>query len=87
VCVQARQVGDAVEVAISDAGPGVPASILPTLFSQVRTIGRTDRDRTRGTGLGLSLVRGLVEAMGGQAWYDSDASCTTFRFTLPTPFR
>jgi PAS domain S-box-containing protein len=87
VRVDARQVGDFVEVAVSDAGDGVPEAVVPTLFSPVRTIGRADRDRSRGNGLGLSLVRDLVEAMGGRAWYDADAARTTFRFTLPTPRR
>jgi PAS domain S-box-containing protein len=87
VRVEARQIGDAVEVSVSDGGDGVPSAVVPTLFSPVRTIGRADRDRSRGNGLGLSLVRDLVEAMGGRAWYDEDAPRTTFRFTLPTPRR
>ncbi|MCU1376082.1 MAG: histidine kinase [Actinomycetia bacterium] len=82
VVVRARQLGDAVEVSVADGGSGVPESIVPTLFSRLRTVSRTDRDRTRGTGMGLALVRGLVEAMGGRVWYGPDS---TFRFTLPTP--
>jgi PAS domain S-box-containing protein len=82
VVVRARQEGDTVVVSVLDAGPGVPEAIVPTLFSRLRTVSRTDRDRTRGTGMGLALVRGLVEAMGGRVWYEADA---TFHFTLPTP--
>jgi two-component system sensor histidine kinase MtrB len=82
VVVQARAAGDTVEVSVIDAGPGVPDAVVPTLFSRLRTVSRTDRDRTHGTGMGLALVRGLVEAMGGRVWYEADA---TFRFTLPTP--
>ena len=88
VTVRAWRAGDAVEVAISDSGPGVPAALAPTLFSRLHTLGRVDRDRSRGTGMGLALVRGLVEAMGGRVWHDSGPGPgATFRFTLPTPRR
>lgn len=85
VRVTAERTGDVVEVIVSDAGPGVPEAIVPTLFSRLRTVSRTDRDRTQGTGMGLSLVRGLVEAMGGRVWYEGGQHGATFRFTLPTP--
>jgi PAS domain S-box-containing protein len=84
--IKAWQSGDVVDVAVVDAGAGVPDEIVPTLFSRLSTVRRTDRDRTRGTGMGLSLVRGLVEAMGGRVWYEPAASGgACFRFTLPTP--
>jgi PAS domain S-box-containing protein len=85
VRVTARQADDTVTVTVADAGPGVPASVVPTLFSRLHTVSRRDRDRTRGTGMGLSLVRGLVEAMGGRVWYEPTPPGATFRFTLPTP--
>ncbi|MCU1485173.1 MAG: histidine kinase [Actinomycetia bacterium] len=86
VRVTARLVEDSVEVCVADAGPGVPVAVVPTLFSRLHTVSRRDRDRTRGTGMGLSLVRGLVEAMGGRVWYSPGlAGGAEFRFTLPTP--
>ena len=76
------------EVAVTDSGRGVPPALVPTLFSRVRTLGRTDRDRSRGTGLGLTLVRSLVEAMGGRIWYETAPSGgASFRLTLPVPRR
>lgn len=75
-----------VEIAVTDRGPGVPGVLLPTLFSRLQTFSRADRDRSRGTGLGLSLVRGLVEAMGGRVWYEpAPGGGACFRLTLPTP--
>jgi PAS domain S-box-containing protein len=86
VTVRARAAGHAVEVSVSDEGPGVAEAVVPTLFSRLRTVSRTDRDRTRGTGMGLALVRGLVEAMGGRVWYEAGHDGgATFRFTVPTP--
>jgi PAS domain S-box-containing protein len=71
VVVEATQGDREIILSVRDHGPGVPASLEPTLFSRIRTLGRRDRDRARGTGLGLALVRGLVEAMGGRVWYET----------------
>jgi PAS domain S-box-containing protein/excisionase family DNA binding protein len=77
-----------IELAVADAGDGVPPTLVPTLFSRLRTLSRPNRDRSRGTGLGLSLVKGLVEAMGGRVWYERAVEGgASFHLTLPTPRR
>lgn len=84
-CVEDGRDG-AVEVAVVDHGSGVPAALVPSLFNRLRLLARRDRDRTGGTGLGLSLVTGLVEAMGGRIWYEqAPGGGADFRFSLPTP--
>lgn len=76
------------ELVVTDSGGGVPAHLVPTLFSRLRTLSRADRDPSRGTGLGLSLARGIVEAMGGQVWYQEDPDGgASFHVTLPVPRR
>lgn len=54
-----------VKVTIEDGGPGVPAEYLPRLFEKFYRVPRKGEGSRRGTGIGLAVVRGLVEAMGG----------------------
>ncbi|MFZ5477464.1 MAG: ATP-binding protein [Myxococcota bacterium] len=79
--VRARGAGPAVEFAVSDDGPGVPAGHVPHLFDRFWQGRATDR---RGVGLGLSIARGIVEAHGGRIWVESEPGHgATFRFTVP----
>ncbi|MFI6363831.1 ATP-binding protein [Nocardia sp. NPDC050630] len=63
VRVTAERGGDWVSIAVVDVGPGVPPGTEEQLFEPFQRLG--DRDNTTGVGLGLSVVRGFVEAMGG----------------------
>ena len=70
---------DEVIVRIRDTGVGIHPEILPRLFTKFAT--RSDR----GTGLGLFISKGIVEAHGGKIWAEnnSDGNGATFSFTLP----
>jgi signal transduction histidine kinase len=75
-----------VDVSVRDSGPGVPDALAATLFSRLRSFARHEHHRGRGTGLGLTLVRGLVEAMGGRVWYEpAPGGGACFHVALPSP--
>jgi two-component system sensor histidine kinase KdpD len=63
--VSARRAGRTVHVAVCDRGPGVPARYLGKVFEAFYRGEDELTRRNQGTGLGLALVRGLVERMGG----------------------
>ncbi|TSD97275.1 sensor histidine kinase KdpD [Skermania sp. ID1734] len=63
VRVDAAPLADRVVVNIADEGPGVPRALQDRLFQPFPRLG--DCDARSGAGLGLSVVRGFVEAMGG----------------------
>jgi two-component system sensor histidine kinase KdpD len=67
VHISARDIGAGrIGLTIEDAGPGVPADALPHLFEKFYRVPRSGEGARRGTGLGLAVVRGLVETMGGR---------------------
>jgi len=71
-------------VVVQDTGEGIPAADLPHIFERFY---RADRSRSRSTGgrgLGLSIVRQVVEAHGGRVWVESQVGVgSTFGFSLP----
>jgi signal transduction histidine kinase len=67
--VGARAVAGRVELSVSDDGPGVAPEMRPRLFEPFATT----KEPGKGTGLGLAVVRGLVEAVGGSVSLDERA--------------
>lgn len=63
ILVRARRPDAALEVVVEDDGPGIPPATLPTIFEPFKSGSGTGRTRT--SGLGLAIARGIVEAHGG----------------------
>ncbi|MDD5590918.1 MAG: ATP-binding protein [Dehalococcoidales bacterium] len=84
ITISASRHNDWVEVAVADTGEGIPASDLPNIFERFY---RVDKSRTRatgGSGLGLTIAKGLVEAHGGKIEVRSEPGRgSRFTFTLP----
>jgi len=72
--------GDRVVITVADDGPGIPPEALPRIFDPFFTT----KDVGQGSGLGLSIVHGIVERHGGSIAVDSQLGRgTTFTVTLP----
>jgi signal transduction histidine kinase len=78
ILLAAEEVKDFVKFTVRDTGRGIEAERLGNVFD------RFNSNSDRGTGLGLALVRRLVESLGGQIAVESRfGHGTTFRFTIP----
>ncbi len=73
VTLGARRAGEeAIEFTIADTGVGINAEALPHIFDRFQQADSTTTRRFGGLGIGLSVVRGLVELHGGRVWVESD---------------
>jgi len=81
IVVSAERDGDAITFCVADNGPGIAAEHLPHLFDRFWRVRGRKRD---GTGLGLWIVKGLVEAHGGRVSVDTTVGVgSRFSFTVP----
>jgi two-component system sensor histidine kinase BaeS len=83
VILSAEQRDDTVLVSLSNGGEGIPAEDLPHLFERFYRVEKS-RDRALGgAGIGLAIVKQLVEGWGGRVGAESTSGRTRFWFSLP----
>ena len=77
-----------VMVSVHDTGWGIPKHAQSQVFSKFFRAHNIVKRETTGTGLGLYLVKGLLDQLGGRIWFTSEEGVgTTFHFTLPRRLR
>jgi PAS domain S-box-containing protein len=85
VSVRLDRVDSAARLVVEDSGRGIPAEFLPHVFERFRQADSTPRRSHGGLGLGLSIVRHLVELHGGAVSAESAGENRGARFTVTLP--
>jgi len=70
-------------VSVSNTGDGIPQDDLPHLFERFYRVDKSRDRASGGAGIGLAIVKQLVEATGGRVGAESQAGLTRFWFSLP----
>lgn len=84
--VGAHRVDGMVEFSVRDHGPGIEDAELPLVFDRFHRTASTRAGNTPGMGLGLYLVRHVIQAHGGTIWVERpDDGGTRMLFTIPAP--
>jgi signal transduction histidine kinase len=74
-----------VVVSVKDTGIGIPPEAIEKLFNKFYRAENAEKRQTEGSGLGLYIAKGIVNAHGGQIWAESELNRgTTISFALPT---
>ena len=76
--------GDSARLLVKDSGPGIPTDQLPHVFERFYQVDESTTRAHLGTGIGLSLVKELVELHGGTITVESGSAGTTFTATIPS---
>jgi signal transduction histidine kinase len=84
ITVSVKRKEEDILFSVADTGEGIPKEVQGKIFTRFYQVDSPLTRKIGGTGLGLSLSKGFVEAMGGRMWFESDyGKGTTFYFTLP----
>lgn len=83
--ISATATAEAVTLCVEDTGPGIAPAEQERAFETFEQLASTQRDKAAGTGLGLPIARGIVEASGGRIWFEPPTGDhgTAIAFTLP----
>ncbi|MCX6739537.1 MAG: ATP-binding protein [Candidatus Parcubacteria bacterium] len=75
---------ESLAITVADSGIGVPKSQQDKIFTKLFRADNAASSRTEGTGLGLYIVKAIVEQSGGQVWFTSEENIgTTFYVSFP----
>ena len=85
VQVTLQRINSHVEIVVNDTGIGIRSDFLPHVFDRFRQADGSTTRNYGGLGLGLAIVRHLVELHGGTAWAESDGANQGSRFTVRLP--
>jgi CheY-like chemotaxis protein/anti-sigma regulatory factor (Ser/Thr protein kinase) len=85
VQVRLERVNSHVEIVVTDTGPGISAELLPYVFDRFRQADSSSQRAHGGLGIGLALVKNLVELHGGTVHAASDGVGTGATFTVKLP--
>jgi len=81
--VSARRRDADVLVTVSNSGPGIPTEDLPHVFERFYRVEKSRDRASGGAGIGLAIVKTLVELGGGRVGAESSPELTRFWFSLP----
>ena len=83
VDLRVRDVGEFIQVEVEDNGQGIPEENLHSIFDRFYRTDSSRNSSTGGSGIGLSIVRRIIEDHGGRAWAGSrEGKGTTIYFAL-----
>ena len=72
------------EYSVKDSGIGIPENQQSQVFEKFFRADNAIKEIPEGSGLGLALVKSLVEGWGGKVWFESkEGAGTIFYFTVP----
>jgi two-component system sensor histidine kinase KdpD len=80
ISITAARSDGGVRFAVEDEGPGIPTEDRESVFERFY---RGNKTETGGLGMGLAIVRGIIEAHGGKIWVESGRKGARFVFDLP----
>ena len=82
--LEAYSLNDFIKVEITDTGMGIPQEDLPRIFEEFFRARNVNKNKVEGTGIGLAIVKRIINRHGGEIWAESEiGKGTKFTYTLP----
>lgn len=84
ISISSKKINKEIQVDVNDTGCGIPEEAQESIFEEFYRVDNLINQQTKGTGLGLTLVKHIIEAHKGRIWVKSKVGAgSTFSFTLP----